>query len=455
MKFSLAALFVVLFAVGASAICQNSPTDHQFQFVTRGSVCDGTNPTAAINASLPITDSDRGCTRCCKNFQSCMPNGTDTTTFTCQEISQNMTCATVPEGVSPCGPYLECVSVSATLSQCFFPGRLGNGALCTVSEQCASGSCNFNGNGTAATCLPSKSAGIACVVQTDCPAGKFCNISGGTCVNPIGANQDCSAAVGTEDYNNYKALSTSPNYVCKAGNGCLEIPASKSGAAVSYKCTPYYQASKKGTVCYNDQWWNCEFGFFCNLTTATQGTCLITNQNGAIGDSCKYFPLSTSDQSECYWGTGCSCFTKNTNTTSSGQCQRMYNTNCQIQLNNLVNCIINNNCPHDAFQLIGGNGSPFASSTVVGSCIQTKCASQHANLIKCQNDIGNRKASFSSAYVPKTYPNNAYSDKENGLHGWEIGLIIVGVAVAIIIVVVIVVAVVRRKSSNGQYTPLE
>lgn len=367
-----------------------------------------------------------------------------------------MTCQ-IPEDNSynPCGPQMQCMTVTPSLSQCFFAGRLENGALCTVAAQCASGICGLNGNGTSPVCLVTNPTNVGCQIQTDCPAGLFCNISSATCVKPVSSNQDCSAAVGTNLDNNYDALSSIPNYACKSGNGCLRIPASKAGDAPTYKCTPYYQASKKGTVCYNDQWWNCEFGFFCNLTSPSQGTCLITNQNGAIGDSCKSFPLSTSDQSECYWGTGCSCFTANTTNPSSGKCQRMYNTNCQIQLNNLVNCIISNNCPHDGSQLVGGNDSPFASSTVVGSCIQRKCPSQHANLIKCQNDIGDRKTIYSLAFVPKTYPNNAYSDKENGLHGWEIGLIIVGVAVAIIIVVVIVVAVVRRKSSNGQYTPLE
>lgn len=457
MRLSAAAFLLVLFVAGASAICFDSDVDHNFNFVSRGDVCDGVNPRAPFNTTqnLPITDPERGCTKCCKNFLSCMPNGT---MFTCQEISQNMTCdvASVPEGVNPCGPFMKCMPVSDGLSQCFFERAVENGGVCSVDDQCVSGICGLpaaakasNTSMPATRCLPTGAGTLngPCRNQTDCPAGQFCNVTGGVCANPVSG--DCSAVADAYD----AEIAEYPSFVCKPGSGCLRIPLKKGG--YNYKCTPYYQTSKKGSVCYKNNWWNCEFGFYCNLTTADQGTCLITNQNGAIGDQCKYFPLSDRDQSECYWGTACSCFAGKSATAKAGKCNRMYNTNCQIQLNNLVDCIIKSKCPHDPIQLLGGNASPFTASVILGSCIQVKCPTQHANLIKCQNDIDNPKSNLSPAFVPKTYPNNAYSDKENGLHGWEIGLIIVGVAVAIIIVVVIVVAVVRRKSSNGQYTPLE
>ena len=246
------------------------------------------------------------------------------------------------------------------------------------------------------------------------------------------------------------------NFVCAPGSACVSNPTAKTGP--TYTCVNYYTQNKGSPVCYRDAWWNCQFGFYCNTSDTNssawaQGTCLVTNQAGAIGDKCKNFPLTSGGQQECYWGTGCSCFTNN-NSTSQGQCSRMYNTNCEIQLRNLVSCIQSNKCPHDGAQLLGGNGSPFTASTVVGSCIQIQCSQAHANLIKCQNDINSPNSIVSPAYIPATFPNNDYSNGSSGLQGWEIGLIIVGIAVAIIIIVVIVVAIVRRKS-NTAYQPLE
>lgn len=457
MRLLICAALLFFFVLGVSGICKDSPIPNAFQFVGRGQVCNGASP-------------DTGCTKCCKNFLSCLPspNSTETNiTYTCQEVAQNSTCDPNQwgaAGINPCGSSMECLLIDGSDNdyRCLFPYALENGAQCVTGQQCLSKVCSTPqaaskaGSGSkpssnnTKTCAPTSSVpSPACLLQTDCPPGYWCNITGevGTCSLPIKSGGDCSAIAPI-----YDELLSTPNFVCAAGSGCLKTPQKKTGD-VKYVCTNYYESNKKSSVCYASQWWNCEFGFYCNITDQEnqQGTCQITNQNGAIGDQCTHFPWSSQDMQECYWGTGCSCFSLTSS--SKGKCQRMYNTNCQIQLENLVNCIKKNKCPHDAFQLLGGNPSPFADSTIFGSCIQTKCSSDHANLIQCQNDINDPKSAVSSAYVPKTFPNNDTDKYENGLQGWEIGLIIVGVAVTIIIIVVIVVAFVRQRQAPG-YEPL-
>jgi len=84
--------------------------------------------------------------------------------------------------------------------------------------------------------------------------------------------------------------------------------------------------------------------------------------------------------------------------------------------------------------------------------VDTYCRGSYDNVIYCQNlDINNYR---SPAFVPTLGPNSHYSPSSGGLAGWEIGLIIVGIAVAVIIVVVVVVAIVRRRSKS-EYQPLE
>ena len=354
------------------------------------------------------------------------------------------------------GSAMKCISVDG-LGVCSYDTLvLENGAFCALDSQClptstGAGQCALGNFSNITVCNPNAAlVGESCALPGDCAPQTWCDFSSGAglCAVSLAANADCSG--GQALYANV------PNYLCPPGYGCLQTSASLD--TPTYACTKYYSqakdSKKQAAVCNVDEWWNCEYSYYCtaNHTSLnnTIGRCTLINQVSTVGTSCKTFPLTMADYTTCLWGTTCDCFLSQN--VSAGSCERLYNTNCASQLQSLTSCIVKNKCPHDPRQLIGGSSDPFLGSILAGSCIHTNCLQPYDNMIYCQNlDINNYR---SPAFVPTAGPNSHFNNKNPGLAGWEIGLIIVGISVAVIIIVVVVVAVVRRRSKSD-YQPLE
>jgi hypothetical protein len=298
------------------------------------------------------------------------------------------------------------------------------------------------------TCVAQKTNNTRCRVNAQCPQDLFCK--DGRCHDSILVNGDCTA---------YSDIATEqPNWVCKSGSSCEAI------APGNYSCVEYY-SRPEGSYCeFSGYGYTpCEYELVCAMqvnSTLEYATCVKPSQENSNGD-CNV--LSSPDVmptmerpvpnvGECGWGKVCNCPQTNADTKST--CQSYIGvqvksgsttTRCGHFLTEdgqLVDCLRENNCPHNGEVLPGHLW--FAFQPQPGSCILNHCERQLNNLIYCQNNgIDN---AYSPAFKPNVVtPPTPSEIGDNGLPGWAIGLIILGVGIGVVMVIVVVVLVMKRR----------
>ncbi|MDP2434708.1 MAG: hypothetical protein Q8P67_03100 [archaeon] len=346
---------------------------------------------------------------------------------------------------NPCGPYLACLpSLTSNNSLCLAPALLENGATCLAHGQCASGHCLTPDEGPLVCGPPSGLPEGTCSRHSDCPEQRWCHGGSFRCMSPLPLGADCSAAVDGPDLE--------PSSLCASGSACAPL------GNGSRACVAYYSQGEEG-ACTRGSWWNCRYSYFCDQPDGINpepaggrehssrgpsgfnggvdeegrdgevtplGRCRLGVRKKLPGLPCSKVAFSTADLQECRWSQACDCSFADEAQEVGGQCRRIFNEGCLIRLQALTECLQQHSCPHSPAQLLGGSHLPLTGGLVAGSCVETKCAVQHADLVKCENFFADDSPS-SPAYIPLASPNARYSTPPSrDIQPWEYGVLFAG-----------------------------